>query len=207
MSHPVDQIYISPTTSNPFIFCVLAEHQIGFNRSQGCLTILKQQDAQFSNYFSQVIEKAQDISIISSPDGTSTLIQTSTLHDETGNSYYGLHKLMYFNPEQKKLTQVYCPQGPIHDVAWSPNSKNFIVISGFMPATAVLYKKDCTPLFEFGKHHRNTIRWSPFSRFVMLGGFGNLSGDMDFWDLTQMKVVGSIKSPASLSHHWSPDGR
>lgn len=53
-----------------------------------------------------------------------------------------------------------------------------------MPATAVLYKKDCTPLYEFGKSHKNTIKFSPFSRFVMIGGFGNLSGDMDFWDLS-----------------------
>ncbi len=78
---------------------------------------------------------------------------------------------------------MYCPEGPIHDVAWSPDSQNFIVISGFMPATSVIYNKDCKPFYEFGKHHRNTIRYSPFSRFVMIAGFGNLSGEMDFWDL------------------------
>ncbi len=46
----------------------------------------------------------------------------------------------------------------------------FLVISGYMPASSVLFEKNCKPFFEFGKHHRNTIRWSPLSRFVILGG-------------------------------------
>jgi len=54
-----------------------------------------------------------------------------------------------------------------------------------------MYKNDSTPYFEFGRHHRNTIRFSPFSRLVMIAGFGNLSGEMDFWDLTKMKIVGN----------------
>lgn len=38
------------------------------------------------------------------------------------------------------------------------------------------------PVFTFGEAHRNTISWSPHGRFVCLAGFGNLAGDMDFWD-------------------------
>ena len=76
-----------------------------------------------------------------------------------------------------------------------------------MPATSVIYNKECKPYFEFGKHHRNTIRYSPFSRFVMIAGFGNLSGEMDFWDLKNMKIVGTAKSPSSINYIWSPDGR
>lgn len=41
----------------------------------------------------------------------------------------------------------------------------------------------------------------------MLGGFGNLSGDVEFWDLSQMKVVGTIKCPSAMSYEWAPDGR
>ena len=82
-----------------------------------------------------------------------------------------------------------------------------MIISGFMPATAILYKKDCTPFYEFGKNHRNTIKYSPFSKMVMLGGFGQLSGEMDFFDFTKMKVVGTIKSQSAISQNWSSDGR
>jgi translation initiation factor 2A len=38
------------------------------------------------------------------------------------------------------------------------------------------------PVFEFGEAHRNTISWSPHGRFLCMAGFGNLAGDMDFWD-------------------------
>ena len=61
------------------------------------------------------------------------------------------------------MKKVTCPDGPIHDVSWAPNSQHFIVISGFMPAYSIMYKNDSTPYFEFGRHHRNTIRFSPFS--------------------------------------------
>ena len=104
------------------------------------------------------------------------------------------------------MKKVSCPDGPIHDVSWAPNSQHFIVISGFMPAYSIMYKNDSTPYFEFGRHHRNTIRFSPFSRYiqylrlVMIAGFGNLSGEMDFWDLTKMKIVGNQKSPSAMSY-------
>jgi translation initiation factor 2A len=61
-----------------------------------------------------------------------------------------------------------------------------------MPATSNLFDKILNPKFEFGKHHRNTIRWSN-SRFVLLGGFGNLSGEIEVWDTFQLKKVGSCK--------------
>lgn len=69
----------------------------------------------------------------------------------------------------------------------------FIAISGFMPAGSVLYDNLCTPKFEFGRHHRNTIKWSPLSRFVSLCGFGNLPGDMEIWDVYSLKQVGTCK--------------
>ena len=39
-----------------------------------------------------------------------------------------------------------------------------------MPAGSVLFTNACVPKFEFGKHHRNTIKWSPLSRFICLAG-------------------------------------
>ena len=73
--------------------------------------------------------------------------------------------------ENKTLKKVPTYEGPVHDVSWNPNSEEFIVISGFMPAASVLFDKSCNPIFEFGKHHRNTIKWSPLSNLVCLGGF------------------------------------
>lgn len=62
-----------------------------------------------------------------------------------------------------------------------------------MPGGSVLFDKDCVPKFEFGKHHRNTIRYNPFSSFLCLAGFGNLAGDIDIWDLTTLSKIGTFK--------------
>ncbi len=141
------------------------------------------------------------------PDGSAALIQTGNFHDESGNSYYGQSNLQFFNTSDKKINQVHFHDGPLHDVAWSPDSNNFVIVSGFMPAYSIIYDKQCKPFFEFGKHHRNTIKFSPFSRFMSLSGFGNLNGEIDVWDLKQMKIVGTCKSSSAVNLIWSPDGR
>ena len=59
---------------------------------------------------------------------------------------------------------------------WSPSGSEFIVVYGFMPAKAMLLNAQCKPIFDFGSAPRNTVRWSPHSRFIALAGFGNLPG-------------------------------
>ncbi len=73
--------------------------------------------------------------------------------------------------------------GMIHDLAWTPSGEQFILISGMQPSVATLYDKNSNPVFEFGKRYRNTIRICPFSQTALIGGFGNLAGEVDFWNL------------------------
>lgn len=47
--------------------------------------------------------------------------------------------------------------GPIYDVAWSPNSSQFCVVFGFMPAKATIYNLNCDPVFDFGTGPRNAV--------------------------------------------------
>lgn len=75
------------------------------------------------------------------------------------------------------------------------------------PSTATLYDKDAKPLFEFGKRFRNSIRMCPFSSLAMIGGFGNCSGEIDFWDINTMKQVGKAKSHCAVGQEWGPDGK
>lgn len=150
-------------------------------------------------YFSQEIEKAHEISFLWAPNGEKCLIWCQTLHDETGKSYYGEHQLYYFHVEQQKFCKVPKGDGPVHDVAWNPNSSEFVLLSGFMPATCTLYNADCSPVFDYGKLYANTIRWSPLSRFILLGGFGNLSGNIQVWDTTTRTKIGECKvSPSAF---------
>jgi translation initiation factor 2A len=71
----------------------------------------------------------------------------------------------------------------IHDIQWTHSGEQFIVISGTQPSISTLYSKNSEPIFEFGTRYRNTIRINPFSNIVLIGGFGNLAGEVDFWDL------------------------
>jgi translation initiation factor 2A len=44
----------------------------------------------------------------------------------------------------------------------------------------------------------------------MIGGFGNLTGEMDFWDLTDIKQpnqIGKAKSYCAVGIDWAPDGK
>jgi translation initiation factor 2A len=79
------------------------------------------------------------------------------------------------------------------------------VISGLQPATATLYDKNCNPLFEFGKRYRNTMRVCPFSNLLLIGGFGNLAGEVDFWSLDSQKEIGKTKAYCTVSIDWSPN--
>ena len=55
---------------------------------------------------------------------------------------------------------------------------------------ATLYDKNGNPIFEFGKRYRNTIRIDPFSNAAIIGGFGNLAGEIDIWSLSKYYEIG-----------------
>lgn len=76
-----------------------------------------------------------------------------------------------------------------------------------MPAKPVLYTLRCEPVFSFGTAHRNTIRFQPQGRLALFGGFGNLPGDVDIWDLNTLEKIVKFTAPVSASIEWSPDGK
>ncbi len=84
--------------------------------------------------------RASDVSFLWSPSGAAVLVKTSTDVDATGQSYYGESKLAFMSADGKTEGNVTLgKEGPIHDVAWSPAGREFVVIYGFMPAKATLF--------------------------------------------------------------------
>mmetsp|Transcript_70221 Transcript_70221/g.146343 ORF Transcript_70221/g.146343 Transcript_70221/m.146343 type:complete len:631 (+) Transcript_70221:36-1928(+) len=156
----------------------------------------------------KVMFRASDASFLWSPTGAAVLVRTSTDVDATGKSYYGESKMAYLASDGKSDSNVALgKEGPIHDVAWSPSGKEFIVVYGFMPAKATLFDMKCKAVFDFGTGSRNTVAWAPHGRFVMLGGFGNISGNLEFWDNNRKKVIAAVKAPGTTSWAWSPCSR
>jgi len=99
-------------------------------------------------------------------------------------------------------------EGPIHDVSWNPNSREFGVVYGYMPAKTTIFNMRGVPKHNFPLSPRNTILFSPHGRFVLVAGFGNLAGQMDIYDMEKNyhKIATVEASNASLCS-WSPDGQ
>lgn len=204
---PFDFFNISKKREGLIIVCVNLEHSAGYEKNEGRIDIFEYDNLGPKPTVSKIIDKAHEVNLFFSPTGKHLLAWAQTFTDKTGQSYYGEHMLLYLDMNKRVLRRVPTYKGPIHDVAWNPNGQEFIAISGFMPAGSVLFTSDCVPKFEFGQHHRNTIRWSPFSRYVLLGGFGNLSGDMDIWEASTKQKIATCKSNSAVSCLWAPDGK
>jgi len=153
--------------------------------------------------------KAETVHMKWSPQGQALLIQTAT--ESASNTYYGesaLH-LLFADGSFQATVPFGTNDGPVQDARWSPTGKDFLVIQGKQPAQAYVFlAQGCTPLFELGRAPRNTIRYSPHGRFVCLGGFGNLPGQMDFWDMNKKKIIGTCQDlGGAKSFEWTPDSR
>ncbi|KAH8100320.1 translation initiation factor eIF-2A [Cristinia sonorae] len=141
--------------------------------------------------------------------GTQVLVLTQTDVDQNNKSYYGETGGLYLLSASGTFD---CrvpldKDGPVHDLAWSPNSKEFVVVYGFMPAKITLFDQRAKPLHEFGTAFCNTVLFNPQARLLLLAGFGNLAGNVDIYDRRTLNKVTSIDA-ANTSHcEWSPDGR
>ncbi|XP_008547291.1 eukaryotic translation initiation factor 2A [Microplitis demolitor] len=139
--------------------------------------------------------------------GTSVLIMTSMDIDKTGASYYGKQALHYLSTKGDTAIVTLGEEGPIHALEWSPKSNEFAVIYGFMPSKGTLFNLKCDPVFEFGKKHRNSIYYNPQGNILLLGGFGNLRGGIELWDMTQRKLIAEADAADTTLLQWSPDGQ
>ncbi|KAJ3402458.1 hypothetical protein HDV05_008521, partial [Chytridiales sp. JEL 0842] len=147
-------------------------------------------------------------------DGTAVLIVTHTEVDKTGKSYYGKSQVFHMStlPSQSATTdsnsgRVELGDGPIHHVSWSPNSKEFLILHGPMPALATLFDHRGEALYNFPPAPRNMALYSPHGRFIVIAGFGNLAGDVDVWDRLTFQKAGTFRAPNASSISWAADGR
>ncbi|KAM6933237.1 eukaryotic translation initiation factor 2A [Xenentodon cancila] len=137
---------------------------------------------------------------------SAVLVMASTEVDKTGASYYGEQTLHYLAVNGETAQVQLSKNGPIYDVVWSPNSTDFCVVYGFMPAKATVYNLKCDPVFDFGTGPRNAAFYSPQAHILVLAGFGNLRGQMEVWDVKKYKQVSKPQAPDTTHFSWCPDG-
>lgn len=141
--------------------------------------------------------------------GTSLIVLAQTDVDKSNRSYYGETNMYILSANGGFDSRIDLDkEGPIHDVTWSPSSKEFGVVYGYMPAKTTIFNERAKPVHNFNLAPRNTILFSPHGRFVLVAGFGNLAGQMDIYDLMKdyAKITTIEASNASVCD-WSPDGR
>lgn len=141
--------------------------------------------------------------------GTSLIVLAQTEVDKTNKSYYGETNMYILSANGTFDSRIQLDkEGPIHDVSWSPNSKEFGVTYGYMPAKTTIFNQRAVAQHSFDLGPRNTILFSPHGRFVIVAGFGNLAGDMDIYDLEKnFAKVCHVKTSNSTYCAWSPDGQ
>ncbi|KAI1811611.1 translation initiation factor eIF-2A [Poronia punctata] len=141
--------------------------------------------------------------------GTSLLVLAQTEVDKSNKSYYGETTLYLLNANGSLDARITLDkEGPIHDVSWSPNGKEFGVIYGYMPAKTTIFNHRAVASHTFPLGPRNTIIFSPTGRFTLVAGFGNLAGQIDVYDLEKdYRKVCTIESGNPSVCQWSPDSR
>ncbi|KAF2838598.1 eIF2A-domain-containing protein [Patellaria atrata CBS 101060] len=141
--------------------------------------------------------------------GTSLIVLAQTEVDKTNKSYYGETNMYILSANGGFDARITLDkEGPIHDVAWNPNSKEFGVVYGYMPATTTIFDQRAVAKHHFQVAPRNTILFSPHGRFVLVAGFGNLAGQMDIYDIEKnYNKVTTIQASNSSVCEWSPDGK
>ncbi|KAJ7142141.1 eukaryotic translation initiation factor eIF2A-domain-containing protein [Mycena crocata] len=140
--------------------------------------------------------------------GTQVLLLTQTEVDNSNKSYYGETGMYLLSAAGNFDCRVTLDkEGPIHDFAWSPTSKEFGVVYGFMPAKTMVFDQRVRTIYDFGASPHNFISFNPQGRLLALAGFGNLAGKMDIFDRRTFSKVCTIDAPNTSYCDWSPDGR
>ena len=144
--------------------------------------------------------------------GDSLLVQAIVQVDESGKTYYGKSNLYVISRGEAGWTfnrPVELVGSPLHEARWL-GSRSFIAVAGKMPAVVGCYtvesSGEISRSFPMGRVPRNTVRVSVHGRYAAIGGFGNLPGEVDFWDLDQRKVLKTTRSECTVDLQWAPSG-
>ncbi|KAL1929710.1 hypothetical protein VTP01DRAFT_1848 [Rhizomucor pusillus] len=152
--------------------------------------------------------KADQVQMYWNDLGTNLLVLTQTDVDKTGKSYYGETNLYYLAVAGNFDCRVPLDKdGPVHDVTWGPDSKEFVVVYGSMPAKTTLFDHRANPVHNFGIEPRNFVRYNPQGTVIAVAGFGNLNGTIDVWERKNLRKINTFAAPNASYCEWSPCGR
>jgi len=143
-----------------------------------------------------------------SHDGRQALLLSQAEVDKSGESYYGKMQLHYINNSGDTAMVELSKNGPVYSISWNPTRPEFCVVYGFMPAKATVFNSKCDKVFDYGTGSRNMALYNPQGNLLLLGGFGNLRGNVEIWSCEkERKEVAKFEAPDSTDVRWSPSGK
>eukprot|EP00929_Paragymnodinium_shiwhaense_P063122 TRINITY_DN31554_c0_g1_i1.p1 TRINITY_DN31554_c0_g1~~TRINITY_DN31554_c0_g1_i1.p1 ORF type:complete len:638 (+),score=197.96 TRINITY_DN31554_c0_g1_i1:136-2049(+) len=193
-----------PGTTPPHVAVCIAE-----SKGQPATAKIYRLDEPEKNTAQKSFFKAQTVTFQWNNTGTGVLCKTQTETDDTGKNYYGGTNLYFLRADgQEDCMVANADEGPVHDVQWSPTQDEFFLLHGVLPCSMQLNDgRKGNKKMEFGRGHRNTIRFNKDGRFVVTGGYGQLLGDTDFWDKPAQKLLNTVRFECCVVSQWAPDGR
>ncbi|KAL7734301.1 hypothetical protein ACLKA6_010640 [Drosophila palustris] len=150
--------------------------------------------------------QADRVEMLWNKRGSGLLLLTSTEVDKSGASYYGNQAVHFMATKGDTCSVPLSKEGPVHCVKWSPKANEFVVVYGFMPSKAALYNLKCDVIFDFGEGPRNCAYFNPFGNLIVLGGFGNLPGAVEVWDVSKREKIANLKCADTTHFEWHPNG-
>lgn len=153
--------------------------------------------------------KAEKVEMKWNKLGTALLVLGSTEVDKSGKSYYGETNLYLLGIAGSYDSRIQLDkEGTIHDFTWSPNSREFGVVYGFMPSKTTIFDARGNVVHSFPVAPKNTLLFSPHGRFILVAGFGNLQGGVDIYDRQKQFVkVSSFEAANTVGCEWCPNGQ
>ncbi|SCU83392.1 LADA_0C11144g1_1 [Lachancea dasiensis] len=146
--------------------------------------------------------------------GNAVLCMAITDFDSSNKSYYGENTLYLLSFQGangtlggKSVRVPLSKEGPIHDFTWSPTSRQFGVIYGYMPATITFFDLKGNVVHSLPEQPKNTMLFSPTGRYILIAGFGNLQGSVEILDRhDKFRCITKFDAANTSVCKWSPGG-
>ena len=162
---------------------------------------------------SKTFFKADSCQLKWNDQGNAVLCLAITDFDSQNKSYYGENTLYLLSFQGVNGTlgsnsaRVSLTSGPVHDFTWSPTSRQFGVIAGYMPATVAFFDMKGNVVYSMPEQSKNTLLFSPGGNYILLGGFGNLQGAVEILDRhNRFKSISKFNAANTSVCKWSPGG-
>ncbi|KAM3161238.1 Eukaryotic translation initiation factor 2A [Lachancea thermotolerans] len=163
---------------------------------------------------SKTFFKADSCQLKWNQQGNAVLCVAITDFDSSNKSYYGENTLYLLSFQGvngalggKSVRVPLSKEGPIHDFTWSPTSRQFGVIYGYMPATITFFDLRGNVVHSLPEQPKNTMLFSPSGRYILIAGFGNLQGSVEVLDRhDKFNCISKFDAANTSVCKWSPGG-